>query len=142
MVYTIEGGSGSAVDGLGNEAAQLTAVPQSTDPPASPLDVDPIALVHRPGRGAVHFALPLNSLVAAQAVAGHYGVSVSALFRLALERFVGQDPEIPALITETIRAGNSRIRPRTWAQKAATAAAGTQAPDPSELHASISTLAS
>ena len=120
MVCSIERVSGLAVGGLGDEAAQLSTAPRSTNPPVSQLEVDPIALVHRPGRGAVHFALPLNSLVAVQAVAGHHGVSVSALFRLALERFVEQDQEIPALITETIRAGNSRIRPRTWTRKAAT----------------------
>ncbi len=124
MVCAIERGSGSAVGGLSDEAAQLSTAPRPTNPPASPLEVDPIALVHRPGRGAVHFALPLNSLVAVQAVAGHHGVSVSALFRLALERFVEQDQEIPALITETIRAGNSRIRPRTWTRKVASATAG------------------
>lgn len=124
MVCAIERGGGSAVGGLGDEAAQLTTAPQPTNTPASPLEVDPIALVHRPGRGAVHFALPLNCLVAAQAVAGHHGVSVSALFRLALERFVDQDPEIPALIAETIRAGNSRIRPSTWPRKAAISSAG------------------
>jgi hypothetical protein len=120
MVCAIERGSASAVGGLGDEAAQLSAAPQTTNPPASPLEVDPIALVHRRGRGAVHFAMPLNCLVAVQAVADHHGISVSALFRLALERFLEQDAEIPALITETIRAGNSRIRPRGWAQKVAT----------------------
>ncbi len=80
------------------------------------LEGEPAALAYRPGRGAVQFNVPLNVLAAAQAVAQHYGVSVAGLYRLALERLCDADPQIGDAITETIRTGNNRIRPLSWAQ--------------------------
>lgn len=80
------------------------------------LECEPAALAYRPGRGAVQFNVPLNVLAAAQAVAQHYGISVAGLYRLALERLCDADPQIGGAITETIRSGNNRIRPLSWAQ--------------------------
>lgn len=117
MAHVIERGSGLAFSDRHDAVTSQPAEPLSSTPPATTvLEGDPVALAYRPGQGAVHFFVPLNALAAAQAVAQHYKISVAGLFRLALEQFCETDPQIGELIADTVRAGNSRIRPLSWAQ--------------------------
>ena len=117
MAHVIERGSGLAFGDRNDAVTSQPAEPLSPTPPVTTvLEGDPAALAYRPGQGAVHFFVPLNVLAAAQAVAQHYKISVAGLYRLALEQFCEANPQIGELITETVRAGNSRIRPLSWAQ--------------------------
>ena len=116
MAHVIERGSGLAFDDRHVAVTSQPAEPLPSTPPAAVLGGDPAALAYRPGRGAVQFNVPLNVLAAAQAVAEYYGISVAGLYRLAMERLCDADPQIGDAIAETIRTGNDRIRPLSWAQ--------------------------
>ena len=117
MAHVIERGSGLAFGDRNDAVTSQPAEPLSPTPPVTTvLEGDPAALAYRPGQGAVHFFVPLNVLAAAQAVAQHYKISVAGLYRLALEQFCEADPQVGELVAETVRAGNNRIRPLSWAQ--------------------------
>jgi hypothetical protein len=116
MTHVIGRGSGLAFDDRHDAISSQPAEPHKSDSPAAVLEGDPDALAYRPGQGSVQFNLSLNAIAAAQLVAKHYGLSVAALYRLALEKFCEADPLIGDSICEAIRQGNSRIRRLNWTQ--------------------------